>query len=560
MSAPEHKKSSSWQTVQSGDPFHRLEVPRSAMLFAVICWLSFACSFTSARANAEAPAEGVYIILDASGSMWGQLSDGTHKIRAAKDVLRTFVTQDFAGKSLALRAYGHHREGDCADTELVVPFMSAEKARGAIEAFADHVNPKGKTPISRSLRAALEDFGERRGEVILISDGIETCDEDPCELIKAWREKDVAIRIHVVGLGLNEKEKAAMQCLSTAAGTEYQDARSADELAAGLAKIQELSGWRSLVVRATTAAGEELAVHGTAMTEGGESIDIASHRHNAISPGKTGVTVGVRMQNGSLYKPVSKEVEVAERGETMLEVVVEEPPSVTAKFIERGEERRGSQVKAYQDGAEVFSFRWLDRTYVEPGTYEFRARPNADNELSVTATIADGEHRELVFELLPTVHAMIRLVASGSGIDFRQNYELWQDGKKARGVHWGNGVRVTPGTYDLHLLNPLTHYVHTGLVLTEEPKQTFRIEVPVGHVTIVYQLTDGSRDRDDRCRVERFDGERWIGHRNQRSGEPIPLTPGRYRVKGWDHKGDYDPMEFVVAVGDEKEVVLKNKR
>ena len=57
-------------------------------------------------------------------------------------------------------------------------------------------------------------MGERPGEIILISDGIETCDEDPCELVRSWAEKDIAIKVHVVGLGLDEKERTAMQCIA----------------------------------------------------------------------------------------------------------------------------------------------------------------------------------------------------------------------------------------------------------------------------------------------------------------------------------------------------------
>ena len=44
---------------------------------------------------------GVYVILDGSGSMWGQLPDGTHKITAAKEVVDRFTADDYAGRELA---------------------------------------------------------------------------------------------------------------------------------------------------------------------------------------------------------------------------------------------------------------------------------------------------------------------------------------------------------------------------------------------------------------------------------------------------------------------------
>lgn len=512
---------------------------------------------------------GVYVILDGSGSMWGQLPDGSHKITAAKEVVKGFVAGDYAGRELAFRVYGHRRKGDCEDSELVVPFSAPEAAISQMTTFAEGVNPKGKTPISRSLRAALADFGERSGEIILVSDGIETCGEDPCALVREWRATGVDVRVHVVGLGLVDKERSAMECISDAAGTEYRDAKSADELAAGLQQIREAAGdpgeapdpeWRALGIVATNAAGEKMRVQGTATWEGGEPIEVSSNGRHPVPPGEVEVTVGVRTWNGNLYRPVTRTVTVAADGETRLEVVVPEPPSVRARFVEGGKEHRGAHVYGYQGDAQVLGFRPKDRAYVDPGAYEFRSNPNADNELSVAESFAEGDHKEIVFELVQTVRAVIKMVAAGSGIDFRTNYELWQDGEKKYGVHWSNGVQALPGTYDLRLPLRLTPYVHQGLVLSSEDKQEHRIEVPVGHVTFRYQNADGSPIKDERCFAERKDEDgRWVKDRISVTGKPIPLTAGEYRVQGWSHLGDFDTVPFTVAVGEDKEIVLRDK-
>ena len=523
-------------------------------------------------------ASGVYVILDGSGSMWGQLPDGTHKITAAKEVVQGFVADDYAGRELAFRVYGHRRKGDCEDSELVVPFSAPDAAISQMTTFADGVNPKGKTPISRSLRAALEDFGERPGEIILVSDGIETCGEDPCALVRAWRATDVAIRVHVVGLGLEDKERTAMECISDAAGTEYHDAKSADELAAGLKQIQEAAGdpgnapdpeWRALDIVATNQAGEKMRVQGTARRalgaqaesgEGNAPIEVSSNGHNRVPPGEIEVTVGVRTWNGNLYKPVTRTVTVAPEGETELEIVVPEPPSVRARFVEGGEEHRGAHVYGYQGDAQVLGFRRMDRAYIDPGTYEFRSRPNADNELSVTETFADGDHKEILFELVQTVRVKIKMVAAGSGIEFRSNYELWQDGEKKYGVHRRNGVQALPGTYDVRLPLYLTPYLHQGLEITGDDQQEHLIEVPVGHVTFRYQNADGSPAEDKRCFPQRKNEEgRWVKDKISRTGEKIPLTAGEYRVNGWSAIGNYDVISFNIAVGEDKEIVLRDK-
>ena len=505
---------------------------------------------------AEEP-PGVYVILDGSGSMWGQLPNGTHKITAAKEVLSGFTAADYDGRALAFRVYGHRRKGDCADSELVVPFSAPEDAIARMAAFAKDVNPKGKTPISRSLRAALADFGERPGEIILVSDGIETCDEDPCALVREWREKNVDIRVHVVGLGLGEKERAAMSCISEAAGTEYRDAQSAEELAAGLSTIREASGEPKLIIRGVDAAGESLRIEGTVAAAGAETLTVSSEGRNPVPPGTWTLEAGVRTRNGNLYRPVTRSVEVAEAGETVVELTVAEPPSVRARFRDAGEDTEGALVRGYQDGREVLRFRWFDRAYIDEGRYEFRTEPNAENKLVVTERFVAGEHKEIVFEMVHTVEAKIRLVASGTGTQFPDNYELWQDGEKVYKVHRINGVRALPGTYDVRLPNAMTPFVYPDLVITAEDQQTFRIEVPVGHVTFTYQKADGSPDKDDRVFLTRVGAGSGGRGRYTRGGTPIPLTAGSYFVEGWKNKGQYPKVAFEVTEGEDQAIVLR---
>ncbi len=561
----------------------QLEVNRTFPVWAVLLragWIgvvlisSLLAGVVVADDATQAP--GVYVILDGSGSMWGQLPDGTHKISAAREVVERFDAADYRGRELAFRVYGHRRKGDCADSELVVPFAEPREAVSTMAAFAEQVNPRGKTPISRSLRAALEDFGDRPGEIILISDGIETCDEDPCALVRAWRERNVDIRVHVVGLGLGEKEREAMTCIAEAAGTEYRDAQSADELAAGLENIQTATAkpaepdappepaWYGLKIVAINEAGEPMRVFGTARQGDGVPHAVSSRSKFQVAVGENEVTVGVRTRNGNLYKPVTHTVDVAARGETVLEVVVPEPPSVRARFVETGQEVDGAFVDGYQGDEKVLGFRSFDRAYVDPGTYEFRSAPNDDNELAVTETLADGDHKEIVFELVQTVRAVIKMVASGSGQLLRHTYELWQDGEKKYDVHPFNGAQVLPGTYEARLSDEMTPYTHAGLVITTQARQEFELEVPVGYITFRYQKADGSADSDDRVFLTRVAAGSGGKGKYTRGGEAIPLTPGEYYVDGWKNKGgsrqgNYDRVTFVVEAGVDREVVLRHQ-
>ena len=123
----------------------------SKVKFALSCLLAGAVVVTiPVPIHAQFPDPGLYIIFDGSGSMWGKLDDDSYKINAAKSVLQDFVSRDFAGHELALRAYGHRREADCTDTELVVPFSAPATAAQRIRAFLAGINPLGRTPITRS--------------------------------------------------------------------------------------------------------------------------------------------------------------------------------------------------------------------------------------------------------------------------------------------------------------------------------------------------------------------------------------------------------------------------
>lgn len=59
--------------------------------------------FTLSTYNADANEQVLYIIFDGSNSMWGELSDNTRKIEAAKQVFRKLDTELLRDRDLALR-------------------------------------------------------------------------------------------------------------------------------------------------------------------------------------------------------------------------------------------------------------------------------------------------------------------------------------------------------------------------------------------------------------------------------------------------------------------------
>ena len=176
-----------------------------------------------------------------------------------------------------------------------------------------------------------------------------------------------------------------------------------------------------------------------------------------------------------------------------------------------------------------------------------------DVEVAVTESFSAGDRKEITFDLARAVKVFVKFTASS--YVFRKNAELWQNGAKKYDVHINNGALVQPGTYDVRLPDELTPFEKSGVVIGNK-SETINIEVPVGYVTIVYQRNDGSRDKDDRS---------FLSSRNKNqsifamSGKPLPLTAGTYKVNGWQQKGNYETVNFDIAVGENKQIVLRAK-
>ncbi len=173
------------------------------------------------------------IVLDASGSMWGQI-DGRAKLEIAREALGSVLSGMDPATEIGLMAYGHREKGSCTDIELVVP-----PAAGTAQAIIDAANAMkflGKTPLSDAVKLAAEDlkYTEDAATVILITDGIETCEADPCALGAALESAGVNFTAHVVGFGLTEEEGRAVACLAENTGGKYIQASDAGTLVEAL--------------------------------------------------------------------------------------------------------------------------------------------------------------------------------------------------------------------------------------------------------------------------------------------------------------------------------------
>jgi Ca-activated chloride channel homolog len=214
---------------------YKIKKPRSIIPFSkavfyiqtVILFILFISS-DSSTAQGNYSKTRILFVFDASQSMFGNWQSG-RKIDGAKKLMSQII--DTLAKSdhveIALRVYGHQtllrgNQKDCEDTKLEVPFAS--RNHNKIKIKLSEITPKGTTPIALSLEKAAGDFPECktcRNIIILITDGIEECDGDPCAVSYALRKKGVVLKPFIIGIGLTADIMKEFECVGT-----YYDASS----------------------------------------------------------------------------------------------------------------------------------------------------------------------------------------------------------------------------------------------------------------------------------------------------------------------------------------------
>lgn len=181
------------------------------LLFIFLCLTGFHLSSRAQKKVQQKVPERTRILflLDGSGSMMGIWQNGESRIEIAKRILTRLVDSLRTNENLelALRVYGHRyarQSNNCQDTKLEVPFGTGN--HDEIIRKLTEIVPKGVTPITYSLLQAATDFPPNQGYrniLILITDGVESCQGDPCATSIELQRRGVFLRPFIIGLGLS---------------------------------------------------------------------------------------------------------------------------------------------------------------------------------------------------------------------------------------------------------------------------------------------------------------------------------------------------------------------
>lgn len=209
------------------------------MLLAVVVTAMQPASLARAQSAAAQPRPSApaIVIVDGSGSMWANLGqERASKIDLVRAALRQSLTPLGPQSRVGLMSLGPR----CGDAEVVSPPDAGPGER--LMPFVDKLNPRGKGPLTAALREAARQVpAGTAATVILLHDGPDNCQQDPCAAAAEVAKANPKLVIDVISIGLEKADAQRMACVSKATKGQMYDVRDASSLNAAVAEAVRLA-------------------------------------------------------------------------------------------------------------------------------------------------------------------------------------------------------------------------------------------------------------------------------------------------------------------------------
>lgn len=217
----------------------------------------------AAAQNDPARTINLQLIVDSSGSMAAPTDTGIARMDSAKTVLNQVISSlpDTDGVNVGFRIYGQGgdnsesgRAESCVSSDLVVAMDGVDVP--ALTDQVDALQPVGWTPLAYALDEARNDFEDEAGDdvvnaIVMVTDGLETCDGDPVGVAGDLRTSDLGIVTNVIGFGTTAEEQDILSGIAAEGGGELYSSSNAGQLISAVFDILE-----NLDVVAETGSGE----------------------------------------------------------------------------------------------------------------------------------------------------------------------------------------------------------------------------------------------------------------------------------------------------------------
>jgi Ca-activated chloride channel family protein len=173
------------------------------------------------KAQSSQPTTRILFVLDASASMlerWERFNKWEVAEKALVEVMDSF--RHVYGVEFGLRVYGDQHIAklrNCEDTRLAMSFSPTNEERIKME--LQKIYPRGITPIAYALEKCANDFPKgpnARNIVILITDGNEVCDGDPCAISKHFQKKNIFLRPFIIAMNIPDEHFYTLECIGVA--------------------------------------------------------------------------------------------------------------------------------------------------------------------------------------------------------------------------------------------------------------------------------------------------------------------------------------------------------
>lgn len=192
-------------------------------------------------ASAEQAAPSVrYVIIDSSGSMAGP------KISQARAAARQELLSAKPEQFTALQTFGRDRERQCESVDILLPLAAAQTNSARVDDALKGTSASGSTPIALALERAGADVGTETAEIVLITDGADSCSRNVCEVVDRWRLEGRHIQVRLHPIGMEPQSRDQLSCLSSALTLPSLAHRLAPRSAATLGADAKASVWRRL--------------------------------------------------------------------------------------------------------------------------------------------------------------------------------------------------------------------------------------------------------------------------------------------------------------------------
>ncbi|MFD1859875.1 vWA domain-containing protein [Aeromicrobium camelliae] len=209
------------------------------------------------------------LVVDASGSMAEPDGRGSTRMEAAKASLNRVIDELPEEARVGLRAYGAEISdgaGSCEDSNLLAPVEELD--RDALKSGVAALQPLGNTPIAYALEQAANDLpDEGPRSIVLVSDGEENCNVDPCEIAGRIVERGIDLRIDTIGLQVGSKAREQLSCIASAGGGTYYDVEDIGALPNTLERLSVRAA-RGYEAAGRPIVGGSTAEDATAMEDG----------------------------------------------------------------------------------------------------------------------------------------------------------------------------------------------------------------------------------------------------------------------------------------------------